>query len=201
MQKHHSLLLVMSFSLASGALMASVFNNALVSGQDDAKRKTVSAEALCRGDYEIIGLLGKSYGQISQVRAVWDRERGDTPKPPGLVFRITHVDGKELAKEKQIEVSDRFVRNWSEPRGDKPHEPGDVFEGRVYESGGYVRPPAKVREILRGSTPVVADAFGFQFYSFVYCIDEETFQRLRAAEGSREASSPKAVESGRARER
>lgn len=190
-------LFAVSISMASGAWIFSDFGISRVSAQDGSK-KAISAEALSRGDFEIIGRLGKPYGEISQVRAVWEREYGNTPKPPGLVFRVTHVDGRELAKEKQIEVLGLFMGSWIEPGGGKPIEPGDVFEGRVYESGGYVRAPAKVDE-MRGE-PKVADPFGFKFYSFVYYIDEESFLKLRAAEGTR-AIAPKPVEPGRVRER
>lgn len=140
------------------------------SGEKKSPLTRIKAEDLCNGDCQIVGRLGKPYGEISKVRGVW--ETGDLSKPSPPSLRLTHIDGKQLAKDQQIVVEGIYVE-W--PKGklgaEETREIGQVVEGRVFESGGYPRheEPSKVREI-RGLAPV-QPLYGFAFHSFLYFIN------------------------------
>lgn len=132
----------------------------------------INAEDLCSGKYEIVGRLGKPYGEISKVRAVWEENKAYTGKDIAYCLRITQVDEVELRPDRQIVIPRPCVRRLEAIMQGKGHPPfhGEVVEGRVFESGGYVRYPDKVIEILGG--PRSQDPhFGFEFYSFLYLID------------------------------
>jgi hypothetical protein len=130
----------------------------------------IRAEDLCNGKYVIIGRLGKPYGEISKVRAVWE-SRAEAPKPTGPSLRITHIDGKKLADDQQIVVDGRYVELRKEDHKTRPvRNTGQVVEGRVFESGGFPRDyPNNVREAL--GLPPVQPAYGFAFNSFLHFID------------------------------
>jgi hypothetical protein len=132
----------------------------------------IRADDLCNGKYVIVGRLGKEYGRVSKVRGVWEYSKGDLPKPTGLVLRITHVDGKRLAREKQVVVDGLYIEHLDEKQQTKEsRKAGHVVEGDVIESGGYPRGESlpEVREML-GLRPV-QPAYGFAFHSFLYFID------------------------------
>jgi hypothetical protein len=137
---------------------------------------TISAEDLCNGKCVIIGRLGKPYGEIVKMRGVWDGTDGSKAEYP--LFRVTHVDGKKVADNHPIVINQMFVerlRDRPDLRQDKTNatggrpRQGDVYEGRAYESGGYIREPRKINEIFH--KPGAQDPYGFAFYSFLYLID------------------------------
>jgi hypothetical protein len=132
---------------------------------------TVNAEELSSGKCRIIGLLGKPYGSIVSVKGVWEGWEFDVFKLPvgekPFSLRITELDGKRLAPKRQIVIDAAYVK-WLRPRPGTPLR-GERVEGRVYESGGYVRHPEAVNKIL--GVPESQDYFRFCFYSFLYFID------------------------------
>jgi hypothetical protein len=131
----------------------------------------IRAEDLCNGKCDIIGRLGKAYGEISTVRSVWVANEDYAGKGIKHFLRITHVDGLALRADQQIVIEDHYVTMLKAKMEGRAHPPvaGEVVEGRVFESGGYIRYPAEVRKIL-GELPV-QDVYGFRFYSFVYFVD------------------------------
>jgi hypothetical protein len=134
---------------------------------------TVRADDLCNGTCVIVGRLGKPYGEVSKVRAVWEVEKAPE-KPKGPSLRITHIDGKKLDSDHQVVVEDLLYVKWCkkdrEMSWDRIHD-GQVVEGRVFESGGYLPSeyPLPVQEIL--GMPPVQSPYGFAFRSFLYFID------------------------------
>ena len=81
------------------------------------------------------------------------------------------MDGVKLKANQQILIDRDYVETIDVHNRPTAHPPsaGEVYEGRVFESGGYIRNPAKVDEIL--GKVLVQDRYGFQFYSFLYLID------------------------------
>lgn len=141
------------------------------SGEKKSAAVRILAEDLCNGKYEIIGRLRKPYGEISKVRAVWEDNKEFAGKGTEHFLRITHLDGVRLKADQQIVINDHYVEMLRATMQGKGHPPfaGEVVEGRVFESGGYIRYPDKVDEIL-GKLPA-QDPYGFRFYSFVYFLD------------------------------
>jgi hypothetical protein len=136
---------------------------------------TVNAEDLSSGRCRIIGLLGKPYGSVMSISGVWEGwEFGSSKLPVGekpFSLCITEVDGRKLASERQIVIDAAFIK-WLRKGVGIPLR-GERIEGRVYESGGYVRHPEAVDKIL--GVPVSQDYFRFRFYSFLYFIDYKSF--------------------------
>ena len=155
--------------LAIGVLGTACIVQVCSSGEKQTP-SVIRAEDLCNGNYVIIGRLGKPYGEISKVRAVWESP-AHAPKPTGLSLRITHIDGKKLADAQQIVVDGRYVESRKEDHKTRPaRKTGQVVEGRVFESGGFPRDyPNNVREAL--GLPPVQPAYGFAFNSFLHFID------------------------------
>ena len=160
------------------------------------KTAMVRAEDLSSGKYQIEGRLGKPYGTILKIRGVWEGGRYEHPKVSPFSLRITEIDGKKLPPERQIVIDGNLVKwlkrrpekEWHPGEGgpDKGKEPvsGEKVAGRVYESGGYVRHPEPVDELLNG--PPRQDWFRFWFYSFVYFIDYSSEkERQGSAEGEK----------------
>jgi hypothetical protein len=125
----------------------------------------ISAEDLCVGKCIIIGRLGKPYGEISRIRAVW--KANDQFKGESFFLRVVEIDGKTVAEEHPIEISEFDVKWLKKDHGNPPKQRG-AYEGRVYESGGYDRQPEKVDAIL-GIQPYQYRGFGF--CSFLHFID------------------------------
>ena len=148
----------------------------------------VKAEDLSSGRCEIEGRLGKPYGTIIKVRAVWEGEHYGNPKGDRFVLRVTEVDGQKLPTDRQIIIPATVVK-WMKPGrattpvdgkpvdggpvGREPvgREPvgGEKVEGRVFESGGYVGRPPSVDKILH--IPARQSWYVFGFHSFLYFID------------------------------
>ena len=154
-----------AFSIFGVACLAQVCSS------DERKLPTTArAEDLCNGNCIILGRLGKPYGKISKVRAIW--EAGDLSKPSPPRLRITHIDGRRLADSQQILVNGIDVK-WlrEKPDSKETRRIGHVVEGRAYESGGYPGSewPPQVRETL--GLPPVQPLYGFAFHSFLYFID------------------------------
>lgn len=141
----------------------------LSSGEEPTKPKQVFAKDLDDGSIQIIGLLGKPYGEIIQIRGVWEAPTKRNFKNDYPNLRITHLDGERLDHDHEVLISAMYVHRLEFDQDAKPWQPGDVYEGRVFESGAYIRNPGKVDEIL-GKLPA-ADIYGFKFYSFLYLID------------------------------
>jgi hypothetical protein len=135
----------------------------------------VRAEDLCNGNCVILGRLGKPYGQISRIRAVWEYGERALEKPEGRHLRVTHLDGKKLADDRQIIFRGGFFKRLEGHRGTKEFTvDGQVFEGRVYESGGFPDTlPPEVEKILNPEMQPYQPApwTGFAFHSFLYLID------------------------------
>lgn len=165
--------------LLASCLMASIMNGALAAQGQPRPIGMVKAEDLCEGKCEIVGLLGKPYGAISKIRGVWEGwEYGWWKVPPGekqFSLRVTEIDGETLPPEKQIVIHFKYVK-WLRDRtlATKPVR-GEQVEGRVYESGGYVRHPGEVLDIL-GEKPR-QDFFDFRFYSFLHFVDYSSIKK------------------------
>jgi hypothetical protein len=165
----------MSIGLAlSGAIGLACLASVSLSDEKGQLPVRIKAEDLCSGKYEILGRLGKPYGEISNVRAVW--EISGTPKKKGFKrsLRITHIDGVALKPDEQVVIASYFVRDalmqgTAPRRFDGEVVDGKVVDGRAYEDGGYVRYPEKVNEIL--GIPQAADPLSFQYYSFLNFIN------------------------------
>jgi hypothetical protein len=128
----------------------------------------INAEDLCNKKYVIVGRLGKTYGEISTVHGTW--VSGDISKPEGPQLQITNIDGVKVDADYPILIKHKFIRLLQEKKNNvEPHRQGEVYDGRVYESGGYISTPMKVDEILRKQP--VQDPYGFVFCSFLYLID------------------------------
>lgn len=144
-----------------------------IGSSDERKSLTViRADDLCNGKYVIVGRLGKEYGRVSKVRGVWEHSEGGLPKPTGLLLRITHVDGKKLAREKQLVVDGLYIEHLNQKQQmEESRKAGQVVEGNVIESGGYPKGEIlpQVRKLL--GLPLVQPAYGFAFHSFLYFID------------------------------
>ena len=153
----------------------------------------VNAEDLCNGKCVIIGRLGRPYGETVKVRAVWKGRSND-----GMweVLHVTHINGREVAKGNPITFVGKDVSQIVTMRGGRmpttgsdessvptirtvgqssyqpaPPMEGTVYEGRVYESGGYPddERPTAVRKIL--DLPITRHStYGFR--SRLYLIDE-----------------------------
>jgi hypothetical protein len=138
----------------------------------DAKNhpKPVLASDLCNGDYQIIGLLGKPYGEVSKIRAVWEKEKVRSKPTNDAILRITHIDGKRLEQNRQIVVYEPYINHIKKPE-DKPSLDNHVYEGRVFESGGYPKNETSddVEKILHLNT--VQKIYGFAFHTYIYLID------------------------------
>ncbi len=153
----------------------------------------VRAEDLCNGKCVIIGRLGKPYGETTKIRAIWKGRSND-----GMweLLHVTHIDGRVVAKENSITFVSRDVSQIVTMRhgrmpdttsnesivptirtvGQSAYQPappkeGTVYEGRVYESGGYPddERPTEVKKIL--DLPVTQHStYGFR--SQLHLIDE-----------------------------
>jgi hypothetical protein len=135
----------------------------------------INAEDLCHGEYVIIGRLGKQYGEIVKIRGIWKGSDGFYD-----LFHITHIEGKEVADTNPLTFISANVRQLRKSKDgytvratrDFPiPKEGTVYEGRVYESGGYpydVQPPA-AETIL--NLPITQHlTYGFR--SRLFLIDE-----------------------------
>jgi hypothetical protein len=142
----------------------------------------VRAQDLSSGASQIEGRLGKPYGTIMKLQAVWEGEHFGNPKRYRFVLRITELDGQPLSIDRQIVIPATAVKWLRPPQGatedeevvrDMPPggEPvgGQKVEGRVYESGGFVGRPPAVDKILH--IPASQSWYVFGFHSFVYFID------------------------------
>lgn len=148
----------------------------LTSGEEPAQPKEILAKDLHNGKVQIVGLLGKPYGEILHIRGVWEAPKKKVPgKDEYPVLRITHVDGKSLADAHQLLISGKYVQRLQYEENSRPWQPSDVYEGNVYESGGYIREPEEVSRTL--GKPLSADIYGFKFYTFLYLIDKPTPRR------------------------
>ena len=91
---------------------------------------------------------------------MWEGGTYDNPKFSPFSLRITEIDGKKLPRERQIVIDSKLVK-WLKARPkngfhpgeggpDKGKEPvnGEKVEGRVYESGAFIRHPERVYELL-----------------------------------------------------
>ena len=131
----------------------------------------INAADLCSGKYVIIGQLGKPYGEITRIRAIWKGNDGFYD-----LLRVTHINGKEVAKESPITFISADVRRLRKSkdgysirvtRVDPIPKEGAVYEGRVHESGGYDEQPEEVEGIF---VPL-SQHLAFSFRSWLFLID------------------------------
>jgi hypothetical protein len=134
--------------------------------------KRVSASSLMSGECEIIGRLGKPYGEIAAIRGVWKENPPETVKELGMYsLIITTVDGRKLGPSDEVDIPGMFVDFLSDSERPAEIQDGDVYDGAVFESGKYVRAPQAAYALLGdGNGEQVADNYDFRFYSFVYLI-------------------------------
>lgn len=132
----------------------------------------VKAEDLYSGKCQIEGLLGKPYGDILEVRGVWEGGEYNSTKEGPFSLRITEIDGKKLAPNRQIVIDANYVKWLRDRKGARDPVRGEKVTGRVYESGGYVRHPEAVDKIFGIGS--IQSYFRFGFYSFVYFIDYQS---------------------------
>ena len=134
------------------------------------EKVVLNADDLVSGKVEIVGVLSRPYGEISNIRGIWKRNENEirTAKGPKFVFLVTHIENKPVGSDLRI-ISDLVIPLPGSSFDQKLIEEGNRYEGRVYEAGGYLRKPSEVLKIL--GEPVSADPLSFGFHSFVYLID------------------------------
>jgi len=171
MRSGKTLLLGLCTTFGIGCLIYAADPNAKHQKQAPVK---INAEDLCSGRYVIVGRLGRPYGHIVKIRAVWTRS--DDFRDLNDRLRVTHIDGREVGKQAPIVFVSPDVRRLRKSndgyrilatRIDLIPKEGTVYEGRVYESGGYDVQPEEVEKIF---VPL-SQHLAFGFRSWLFLID------------------------------
>jgi hypothetical protein len=170
----------MRIRIALIACLLGTIGGVLWAEREKPPKVQIGAKALCDGDCEIVGLLGKPYGTVIRVRGVWTGRTYGNSKQGPFALRITEIDGETLPPERQTVIDWNYVK-WvrrggqelgeTARRGEEPKS-GDILEAPVYESGGYVRCPEEANKILGQGE--AQSFFRFRFYSFLYVIDNSS---------------------------
>ncbi len=152
----------------------------------------IKAEDLQNGKYQVIGLLGKPYGEESVIEGVWNREPeidkfGKKKKYRQFFFEVTAIDGRPLGNKNIIQFQDGSVfvlKKSSLMNSDAivlmEYAPrvGKSVSIRAFESGGYsnfvIRYPEWVHKLL-DDRQEVQDPLRkeFRFHSFLYLVDDK----------------------------
>lgn len=115
---------------------------------------TVSADDLDSGKVVVIGRLGSPLETMLTIRGTWRQSR--MAKDSGLVFHVTHVNGKALDEpvlfhRTLMHVTYPFVSDQDGSREDGPTpSAGEQWEIRAYETGRFSGNPGAYQKELTG---------------------------------------------------
>lgn len=109
------------------------------SGEEQPKARTISADDLSSGKIVVIGRLGLPLRQMMTIRGTWDYPEqvpGRVLKIHELRFRVSHVDGKKLAKPLDFDKDLVQVTKIGDRNSLQPSQ-GEEWEFRGFETGSF----------------------------------------------------------------